>query len=52
MWPTWVAKLREYAELALEAFILSGYPHATECDLFARCVRPRLEHGPLRPRRT
>jgi alkanesulfonate monooxygenase len=42
-----VAKLRVYAELGIEAFILSGYPHAAECDLFARHVLPRLDHGPL-----
>jgi alkanesulfonate monooxygenase len=45
-----LAKLRSYADLGMEAFILSGYPHATECDLFARHVLPRLEHGPLLPR--
>jgi alkanesulfonate monooxygenase len=45
-----LAKLRGYAELGLEAFILSGYPHAAECDLFARHVLPHLEHGPLLPR--
>jgi alkanesulfonate monooxygenase len=28
-------------------FILSGYPHLAEADLFARHVLPRLEHGPL-----
>ena len=42
-----LAKLGEYADLGIEAFILSGYPHATECDLFARHVLPRLDHGPL-----
>lgn len=45
-----LAKLRGYAELGLEAFILSGYPHAAEGDLFARHVLPKLEHGPLLPR--
>jgi alkanesulfonate monooxygenase len=45
-----LAKLAEYASLGLEAFILSGYPHAAEADLFARQVLPRLEHGPLLPR--
>jgi alkanesulfonate monooxygenase len=45
-----LAKLRGYAELGMEAFILSGYPHAAEGDLFARHVLPRLEHGPLLPR--
>jgi alkanesulfonate monooxygenase len=45
-----LAKLAEYASLGLEAFILSGYPHAAEADLFARHVLPRLEHGPLLPR--
>jgi alkanesulfonate monooxygenase len=45
-----LAKLRDYAALGLEAFILSGYPHATECDLFARHVLPHLDHAPLLPR--
>jgi alkanesulfonate monooxygenase len=45
-----LAKLRAYADLGMEAFILSGYPHAAECDLFARHVLPRLEHAPLLPR--
>jgi alkanesulfonate monooxygenase len=41
------AKLRAYAALGIDAFILSGYPHAQECDLFARYVLPQLSHGPL-----
>jgi len=45
-----LAKLRGYTELGIEAFILSGYPHAAECDLFARHVLPHLQHGPLLPR--
>ena len=31
----------------MDAFILSGYPHLAECDLFARYVLPELPHGPL-----
>jgi alkanesulfonate monooxygenase len=46
-----LAKLRGYADLGMEAFILSGYPNAGECDLFARHVLPHLDHGPLLPRR-
>jgi alkanesulfonate monooxygenase len=42
-----LAKLNAYRALGVEAFILSGYPHAAEADLFARHVLPRLEHGPL-----
>lgn len=42
-----LAKLRAYQALGIEAFILSGYPHQAEADLFARHVLPRLEHGPL-----
>ena len=42
-----LAKLNAYRALGMEAFILSGYPHAAEADLFARHVLPRLEHGPL-----
>jgi alkanesulfonate monooxygenase len=45
-----LAKLRGYAGLGMEAFILSGYPHAAEGDLFARHVLPHLDHGPLFPR--
>jgi alkanesulfonate monooxygenase len=46
-----LAKLRAYAGLGMEAFILSGYPNAAEGDLFARHVLPQLDHGPLLPRR-
>ena len=40
-------KLQAYQALGMEAFILSGYPHAAEADLFARHVLPKLQHGPL-----
>ena len=40
-------KLQAYQALGIEAFILSGYPHQAECDLFARHVLPRLNHAPL-----
>ena len=42
-----LAKLNAYREAGIEAFILSGYPHAAEADLFARHVLPRMDHGPL-----
>ena len=42
-----LAKLNAYREMGMEAFILSGYPHAAEADLFARHVLPKLDHGPL-----
>lgn len=42
-----LAKLQAYRAEGIEAFILSGYPHAAEADLFARHVLPRLDHGPL-----
>ena len=42
-----LAKLNAYRAMGMEAFILSGYPHAAEADLFARHVLPRLDHGPL-----
>lgn len=45
-----LAKLLAYRDLGIEAFILSGYPHQAECDLFARYVLPGLDHAPLRPR--
>lgn len=37
-----LAKLQRYIELGMRAFILSGYPHLEECELFARYVLPRL----------
>ena len=42
-----LAKLQVYQAMGIEAFILSGYPHAAEADLFARHVLPKLTHGPL-----
>ncbi len=42
-----LAKLQSYQAEGIDAFILSGYPHAAECDLFARHVLPKLNHGPL-----
>ena len=42
-----LAKLRAYQAEGIEAFILSGYPHAAEADLFARHVMPHIQHGPL-----
>lgn len=43
-----LAKLNAYRGLGIDAFILSGYPHLHEADLFARHVLGRLEHAPLR----
>lgn len=40
-------KLKQYQALGIEAFILSGYPHEEECDLFARYVLPELDHAVL-----
>lgn len=37
------AKLMRYMDMGIRAFILSGYPHHDECDLFARYVLPRLD---------
>jgi len=37
-----LAKLIRYRSLGIDTFILSGYPHANECDLFAEHVLPRL----------
>lgn len=42
-----LAKINELIEAGIEAFILSGYPHAAECDLFARHVLDRIDHGRL-----
>lgn len=42
-----LAKLESYRAMGIDAFILSGYPHIAEADLFARHVLPRIDHGPL-----
>ena len=42
-----LAKLNLYRDMGIEAFILSGYPHAAEADLFARHVLPNIDHAPL-----
>ncbi len=42
-----LAKLNDYRDMGIEAFILSGYPHAAEADLFARHVLTHIDHGPL-----
>ena len=42
-----LSKINAYRAVGIEAFILSGYPHITECDMFARYVLPKLEHGRL-----
>jgi len=36
-------KLKRYMDMGIRSFILSGYPHANECDLFAKYVLPRLK---------
>ncbi|CAI8396637.1 MAG: alkanesulfonate monooxygenase [Rhizobiales bacterium TMED143] len=42
-----LAKINRYRDMGIEAFILSGYPHKDECDLFARYVLPQINHAPL-----
>jgi alkanesulfonate monooxygenase len=42
-----LAKINAYRDMGIEAFILSGYPHAAEADLFARHVLPNIDHAPL-----
>jgi alkanesulfonate monooxygenase SsuD/methylene tetrahydromethanopterin reductase-like flavin-dependent oxidoreductase (luciferase family) len=39
-------KLHRYQALGIDSFILSGYPHADECDLFTEHVLPRLRTYP------
>lgn len=38
-----LGKLKHYIDMGMRAFILSGYPHREECDLFAKYVLPRLK---------
>lgn len=42
-----LAKIHELIDAGVDAFILSGYPHATECDLFGRYVLPKIRHARL-----
>ena len=35
-------KIAELADAGVSSFILSGYPHLEECDLFAKYVMPRV----------
>ncbi len=42
------ATLERYRDAGIDAFILSGYPHVAECDLFARHVLADLAHAPLK----
>ncbi|MFM7047031.1 MAG: LLM class flavin-dependent oxidoreductase [Actinomycetota bacterium] len=39
------AKLLEIRDAGVSTFILSGYPHLTECDLVARYVLPQLRES-------
>jgi alkanesulfonate monooxygenase len=39
---TVAARLHEYADLGIETFILSGYPHLEEAYRFAELVFPHL----------
>ena len=41
------AKLEQYRDVGIDAFILSGYPHLDECRRVGRHVLPRLDHGHL-----
>src|SRR5687768_3287922 len=36
-------KLQRYIDMGMRAFILSGYPHREECNLFGRYVLPRIK---------
>ena len=38
-----VTKLQRYMDMGIRSFILSGYPHQQECELFAKHVLPRLK---------
>jgi alkanesulfonate monooxygenase len=37
-----LAKMNRYMDMGIRAFVLSGYPHLDECDLFAKYVLPKL----------
>ena len=37
-------KIKSYMDMGINAFILSGYPHKKECELFAKYVLPKLKN--------
>ena len=39
-----VKKLEKYMEMGIRSFILSGYPHKQECELFARHILPKIKN--------
>jgi alkanesulfonate monooxygenase len=41
------AKIQRYIDMGMRAFILSGYPHRDECELFGRYVLPRIKRCSL-----
>ncbi|MEO1261429.1 MAG: LLM class flavin-dependent oxidoreductase [Bacteroidota bacterium] len=38
-----LAKINQYMEMGIRAFIFSGYPHLDECKLFAKYVLPKIK---------
>ena len=42
-----LGKMQDYIDMGIRAFILSGYPHLDECELFARHVLPHLKRCKL-----
>jgi alkanesulfonate monooxygenase len=38
-----LSKLERYRAMGIRAFILSGYPHKTECEIFGEKVLPHLK---------
>ena len=42
-----LAKLNAYRDVGVGAFILSGYTHRAEAELFAEHVLPHIDHGRL-----
>ncbi|WP_083438812.1 FMNH2-dependent alkanesulfonate monooxygenase [Herbaspirillum autotrophicum] len=46
---TVAARIHEYADLGIDSFIFSGYPHLEEAERFARLVFPLLRPHLLQP---
>ena len=38
-----IAKLKRYVDIGINSFILSGYPHKQECEIFAKLVLPKIK---------
>ena len=39
-----ISKLKRYISMGIDSFILSGYPHNQECEIFGKYVLPQFNN--------